>query len=241
MESSWSWKNKGIGALLGGGASIGLALLFYLNPGYVVFTWPMGLMIYYSYKTTTKKRAQLQLLRELRDSLLAVEIALRAGYALENAVYEGDKELERLWGQRSILRSYWSEMEKMMELKVPVEVAFARMSGSIGIPEIGELSQLLSAAKRSGGGIAELLKLYVDQLGDRLAVQGEIEAGLTEKRMEKNIMLVMPPAILAYLLSTSFDWISILYEGGGRVFMSVMLALYAFSWMLGEKLLDIKV
>lgn len=181
-------------------------------------------------------------MRECRDALQATETALRAGYALENALQEAGNELQRLWGDASVLKPRWEQMTRRLQLHEAVEPAFLQLARETGLVPMEELAGLLAVAKRSGGGLADLVYRFATQMNEQLLVEAEIEGRLTEKRTEKNIMLWMPPGILAYLQMSSPEWTESLYVGTeGRVFMTGCLVVFALAYWLGNRFLDITV
>lgn len=202
----------------------------------------MGLVIYLSMRKRSIKKDKDILIRECIDALKFTETALRAGYAFENALISAEDELEKIWGNTGRLTMLWSLMNKRIELKEAAVDSFAGMARASKISDLEELALLIENAKRSSGGLSDLFQLFASQLDEKVSMETEIQGMLTEKRMEKNIMLLMPPGILFYLLVSSYDWISVLYETVmGRIFMTICLMAYALAWVLGERYLNIVV
>ena len=76
----------------------------------------------------------------------------------------------------------------------------------------------------------------------KLEVRQEIQLMVAAKRLEQNIMNIVPFGILAYLKLTSADFLSIVYGNVfGICFMSICLGVYGFALFLSDRILEIKV
>ena len=198
--------------------------------------------MYISIRKRDEANKKDRLLRELLDAVLAAETSLRAGGALESAFLYAEDELRRLWGEGCDLLFLWSRMNKKIAVKEPAVKAFEEMAAESKIRELTELAELTEFARKTGGGLARLMGTFASQLEQKIGVERAVRAELTEKRMEKNMMLLLPLLILAYLNLASYEWVEPLYdEGGGRAFMTVCLFVYGAAFGLGEKYMRITV
>lgn len=229
------------GLLAAAGAALGFAWLFFHDVRAVCITCPVGAVIYME---QSRKRALCSMQErrsQCKDALQAVSSSLQAGYALENALIQAKEALYRIWGADSKIVREWEKMEAGLALHIPVEQAFSEFAARMELPEMEQLAGLLATAKRSGGHLSTLIRTAAAQMEERLLVEAEIHARLTEKRTELYIMLLMPPAILLYLQTCSYEMVAALYETlWGRVFMMGCLAVYAFGWRIGMRILDIR-
>lgn len=221
--------------------SLCLAVLFYRSLMGMVVTWPAAILVYRKQKKHQQDKSKKLLLLECLDALHAAESSLRAGESLQGAFESATGELEKLWGKTSLLLPVWETMIVRIRLKEPPEKAFSGLAEALGLYELAELAELLMVAGRSGSSQADLIERFGSQMYEKMVVESEIQTGLTEKRMEKNIMLLMPPGILLYLSLSSYEWISVLYEAEGRGFMTVVFVLYALAFVIGERYLNIVV
>ena len=198
--------------------------------------------VYISLRKRDEANKKDRLIRELLDAVLAAETALRAGSALESAFLYAEDELRRLWGGGSNLLFLWSRMNKRIAVKEPAVKAFGEMAAESKLRELTELAELTDYARRTGGGLSGLMGTFASQLEQKIGVERAVRAELTEKRMEKNMMLLLPLLILAYLNLTSYEWVGPLYEAHeGRAFMTVCLLVYGAAFGLGEKYMRITV
>ena len=65
---------------------------------------------------------------------------------------------------------------------------------------------------------------------------------LAAKRLEQNIMSVIPFAIILYVSAASSGYFDVLYETiAGRTVMSICLAVYAAAYIMGVKITEVKI
>ena len=65
---------------------------------------------------------------------------------------------------------------------------------------------------------------------------------IAAKRLEQNIMSVIPFAIVLYVGVTSKGYFDVLYTtSAGRVIMTVCLGVYGAAYIIGKKIIEIQV
>ena len=228
--------------LVSAGITAVIAWLFYRSVwGTAVF--PIVCVLYTgSYREECKKRRTRCLLSEFKDGMQAVSAALLAGYSMENAWREAEKELRELRGEDSLMLAEVRQMNAAVRINEPLERALAEFAARSGCEEIESFSEVFSFAKRSGGDFAKIIRTTVYKMTGRIEVEREIHTVLAGKRLEGKVMNVMPILILAYLTVTSGEFLGPLY--GNFLGISVMtgaLAAYAGAMRLSEHILDIQV
>ena len=104
------------------------------------------------------------------------------------------------------------------------------------------MALLLDEVRKAGGDMEKVISKTADILTDKISIEKEIRAIISQKQVEAKIITVMPLVILAGLNITSSGYIDPLYETiAGRIIMTVSLAGIIFAYDLTEKITDIKV
>lgn len=180
--------------------------------------------------------------QEFKEYMVLISGGLQAGYALERAMLQGEKELKKLYEIDSILLPYVHVMNQKISMNAQVEKAFEEFAYTIDLDEAKSLAEIISFAKRSGGDYGKHIKNTAAKIEERLSVIQEIDTITTAKRLELKVMCVMPMGILSYIAITSGEFIAPLYGNMlGVLLMSVCLVLYGLIVMVGGKIIDIKV
>ena len=97
-------------------------------------------------------------------------------------------------------------------------------------------------AKRSGGDFRKIFQSTVDKIGQKAEGKREIEVVVAAKRMEMNIMNMVPFGILLYVGVTSPEFLEPLYGNWlGAGVMTVSLGVYGCAMKIAGKSVEIKV
>jgi tight adherence protein B len=233
-----------IGCILAGvGMAAAIAGLFYRSwYAMLLFMIPCGIVCTHSYKKRQVRKRKNRLLLEFRDGMQAVSAALLAGYSMENAWKEAEKEVKKQYGVKSDMYRELGYMNAAVRVSQPLEKAVSDFAQRSDCEDIESFAEVFGFAKRSGGNYVGIIRTTVQKLSDRIEVEQEIQTVLAGKKLEGRVMDVMPLFILAYLNLTSKEFMSTLYGNqAGVIVMSAALGLYAVAIRLSEHLLDIRV
>lgn len=218
------------------------AQLFYRSI-YGLIVIPLLLpLIYCLYRKEMHRRQKEMLLEEFREAMQSVCASLLAGYSMENAWYEAEKELEKFQKKKTILVTEFHLINVKVRMNQPLEEVLAEFAQRSGCEEIESFSEVFLFAKRSGGDFAGIIRTTVQRLNAKIEVEREINTVISGKRLEGRIMSVMPAALLLYLNITSGDFLSPLYKNPvGVCVMTVALFLYIAAMLWSEKIADIRI
>lgn len=226
-------------------ATILSALVAYLffDSVFGLITSPIIFMVLYKRK---EKDGLIKLRQELTnqfmDTLKNISTALLAGYSVENAWKEAQREIEHLYGRNSYMYKELEEMNRLITTNIPIENILDKFAQRAGIEDISTFAEIFAFAKRSRGNFGQIIDTTTYRMCEKYETKREIEVSIASKKMEQNIMNIIPIVILAYLRLASADYMSILYGNLlGIIFMSVCLMVYVFVIYLAEKLLSIKI
>ena len=192
-------------------------------------------------KEAAKKRQE-EIARQFLDAIRVVSSALFAGFSMENAWIEAQKEIENLYGEKSILYSEISKINRKVAMSVPIEGLILDFATRTGVEDILSFAEVFRFAKRSGGDTVKIIDTTVRHMKEKQETMQEIEILIAAKRMEQKVMGVIPIFILAYLRLTSDGYLDILYGNPvGIIFMSCALGAYLFATYMAEKIMNITV
>lgn len=219
-----------------------IAWLFYRSVWGLLLLPVTVLVCRRSFRKERIKKQKEQLLYEFKDGMHAVSGALLAGYSMENAWREAEKETLRLYGEESLLYQELHRMNQAVSMNEPLEQVLTEFAARSGCEEIESFSEIFSFAKRGGGDFAGIIQTTVQKLTGRIEVEREIATVLAGRRLEGKIMNGMPLVILAYLRLTSGDFLDVLYGTlFGVLVMTGALGLYVAALRMSARILDIQV
>ncbi len=237
-----SWKEKSKMLLYALGITVIAAYLFY-DSWWALCVFPLVLMfVRKSFLNTKKGQQKQELSKQFLDAMRVVNSALLAGFSMENAWREAQKETELLYGKQSHMYSELQEINRSVELSVPLEKQLEAFAGRSGVEEIVSFSEVFSFAKRSGGDFIGMIGATTDHMCRKQETENEIAVLVASRKLEQRVMNVVPIFILAYLRVSSDGYLDVLYKNPmGIVFMSVCLAVYAAAIYAADKIMAIQV
>jgi tight adherence protein B len=235
-----SFKEKLKCVVLSAGLSGIIAFLFYDSWLGLLLTPIFYLVLKVRAIRAGKDRVQEQLAREFLDVLRTISASLLAGFSMENAWREAQKEIGSLHGTDSYMYRELEEMNQSVALNLPLEQLLEAFAARSGNADIAGFSEVFAFAKRSGGNFVTIIEGTSEHIRARYETEREIQVLLASRRMEQKVMNVIPLLILAYLKMTSMDFMDVLYgNAAGVVFMTVCLLMYGAAVLLAEKILRI--
>ncbi|MCM1307072.1 MAG: hypothetical protein NC223_00570 [Butyrivibrio sp.] len=188
------------------------------------------------------KKAREKLAAAFRDGMQAVVAALTAGYSAENAFRESLFELELLYGRKSDIYAGFARIVNKLNLNVNIEEAFADFARESGVEEITAFAQVLEYAKQSGGNLIAIIRDATESISEKIEVKREISTIISAKKLEQNIMNLVPMGIILYMRVSSAEMFDKLYKSAaGIAIMSVCLAVYCAAKIIADRIVDIKV
>ena len=233
-------------SLVYGGMGILLYLaadfLLYRSRGLLLFL-PVFMVPYFRWiKARLTHRRRHQLLERFQSAAMAFVVALRSGYAAENALAECAGDLERMAGSEDIMVKELRYMQTQITLSVPLEVLFTDLGERSGLEDIRNYALVFAIGKRTGGNMGEILANAADQLQQKLEVEKDIQVQVTSRRMEQTVMSMVPWGIILYLNVSSPGYMDVLYSSTpGKAVATVCLAVYLLSWFWGRKITEIEI
>lgn len=222
--------------------SAAIAWLFYRSI-YGMLVCPAICLLSVQKRKKEKIRKQQQCLREhFKECLRVVTASLYAGYSMENAFAEAEKELVRLLGKQQDMCRELHWMNQQIRLNLPVETLLADLADRSGVEEIYSFGQVFAYAKRSGSDFHRILKDTTDRIAQKTELERELVTMVAAKKLEQRIMNVVPLGILLFADISSPGFLQILYTGVfGRTVMTIFLLIYGAAYILAEKMTDIRI
>lgn len=179
---------------------------------------------------------------EFQTMLKNVSSSLLAGFSLENAFVEAEKELKQMYGEKSYMFLELKNINKKVGMNIPLEEPLEDLAERTGMEDIYNFIDILSFAKRAGGNFVEIIDNTINKMWAKYETAREIDVAISAKKLEQKVMSVIPVVLLAYMKLTSAEYMSVLYGNvAGVLFMTVCLLAYGGAIYLAGKILQIKV
>lgn len=182
-----------------------------------------------------REQAREELTEQFRECILAVSTLLGAGYSVENAFLECERDMALMYGKDALICGELKMVRRGLNINISLEELLSDFGERSGCEDMVQFAEVFVIAKRSGGNLAEIIKNSAELISRKSELRQEVDTLLSGKRMELNIMKLMPFAILTYIGSTNPGYFDILYVGlYGRLIMTGCLGAYIGAYALGE-------
>ena len=221
--------------------SSALAVLFYKSVVAVLLFSPFAwIYLKYSEKGLMKKR-KWEFNQQFKQGIMSLSAALNAGYSIENAFLEATKDLSLMYEEDADIMQEFSWITKQIAMNKTVEECLAELAGRTGIEDVENFSEIFQTAMRTGGDIIKIIQQTGKNIGERIEIQREMETVIAQKKMEANIMSIVPLGIILYMWVASPGFLDPLYHNVfGCILMTVVLVVYILSYLLMKKIVDIQ-
>ena len=158
--------------LCGGAAAFVILMLFYDNVivcGFGAAAASALFLKYYRRILMEKRRWQLTV--QFKDATESLVSALVAGYSLENAVRQAEKDLRMMYDQDDIIMIEFSQMIHKMDLTVPAAELLRDLGTRSGIEDIRTFSEILMTARKTGGNLVQVMRRTSGNIAERIEMR----------------------------------------------------------------------
>ncbi|MBQ9301767.1 type II secretion system F family protein [Butyrivibrio sp.] len=229
-------------ALQGIGVVVLFGKVFYDSYVAMAILSPLSLFWFFYQKKILKRRACRLLGIQFKDAIASVLTNLKAGYSVENAFKEATRDIELLYGKKSLICDHLHRILKGLKNNIPLEKLLYNFGVESENKDILEFAIVFSVAKRTGGNLTEIISRTISVISRKIEVEKEIEVLVSAKRMEARIMNGVPFFIIFYIGLTSKGFFDPLYHNlFGIVLMTICMLVYLAAYLLSEKIINIVV
>ena len=221
----------------------GVVSLLFFRSAAALFLFLPGLFWFFRDRKKEWIRKRYRRMRE--EFLTAMQLAgtaLSAGYSAENAFREAERELKKIYPADSFICTEISSITAGVRLNQRLEDLLLDLGSRSHLDEIVSFAEVFSAARKTGGDLITIVGNTVQSMQQKEETRREIETIVSGRKMEQQIMSVIPLFILAYVNVTSPDFLQVMYHNlTGVLIMSACLCVYFAAWMWGRSIMEIEV
>lgn len=211
------------------------AYFFYRSLWAILPLLPVGVVFFRRIRRGKGEQEREELAGQFRECILAVGTMLGAGYSVENAFLECEQDMALMYGKDALICGELRMIRRGLNINVSLEELLADLGERSGCEEVVQFAEVFAIAKRNGGSMAEIIRSSSELIGRKAELKREVDTLLSGKKMEMNIMRLMPFAILVYIGSANPGYFDLLYSSlYGRLIMTGCLGAYIGAYALGE-------
>lgn len=219
-----------------------ISFLFYHSIYGMVLLPTVYVLLEKRWKTQGLNKRKQELKEHFMNGLQVLEVSLQAGFSMENAWKEVEKETALLYGDMGCFYREVSIINRTVSFNMPIETLFFAFAERTKVEELMNFAQILDYGKKTGSNWKRIISDTVLRMIERYETEKEIEVMLASKCMEQRVMNIIPLVVLLFLKLSSWEYMSVLYGNVcGVMIMTVFLVLYVVAIWLSEKIMNIQV
>lgn len=227
-----------------GYALIALTLQIFYGAWY--FSAAGGLAIAFTgswYKTHLEEKRRQALSISFMDFLYALSASFATGRPLEEAVQEARMSLSALYpSDAPMLLELDLMLRCLSEGRESESKVLWSFAGRCGVPEILEFVEVYLVCREAGGDLTRVVSDATRILVEKMNVEKEIRVLTAQKRLEGQLISVMPAIVILFMKWTSPEYLEPLYTtNAGRVVMTAALAGIAAAYRITQVITRIEV
>lgn len=216
-----------------------LSFLFYKSVYAMLPMVIVGILFYKKFEKEKVIANRRMLENQFKECILSVATSLGAGYSTENAFKAASPDMTEMFGEESSMVLELSMIRRGLKMNIPLEDLLKDLARRSGSPHIEQFSEVFEIAKRSGGSMSRVIKTTAELMARDIDVRDEIDTVLSGKKMETNIMKLVPFGICLYISISNPGYFDSLYGNPkGILIMTICLALYVAAYFMSEKILE---
>lgn len=179
---------------------------------------------------------------QFKEAIEALSAALNVGYSVENAMREAFEDIRLLYTKEELIVREFRYMVRQLDMNVTIESVLQAFAVRTEDEEVRTFVDVFSMAKRGGGDMIGIIRNAVYQIGEKIDVKREIDLIMAAKKMEFKVMSVVPFAMICYIKLSFPEFVDVLYGNPlGIGIMTVCLIIYAASYEIGKRMVEVEV
>ncbi len=180
---------------------------------------------------------------QFKDMLYSLSSSLSAGKSVEVALKESLQDLRIIYpDEDAYIIQEISYIVRGIEMNETIENMFAQFADRAHNEDIDNFVDIFRTCKRTGGDMIQVIKTTSQTIGEKIEIKQEINTMISGKKFEFKALMVMPVFLILLLSVSSADYMAPVFETAiGHIVMTVAIVLFVIAYLVGDKIMSIKV
>ena len=151
-------------------------------------------------------------------------------------------DLKPMYKSESRIIKEYEIMIRKLKIHIPVGQVLSEFAENVEQEDVDNFVTVFTTAQKSGGDSIVIIKDAVKVISEKMETEKEIQTMIASKKLEFEIMSMIPFGMIGYMKLTFGDFLKVLYGNpAGIIVMSICLALYFTAYIWGKKMIKIEV
>ncbi|MDD4492769.1 MAG: hypothetical protein PHV32_00215 [Eubacteriales bacterium] len=185
-----------------------------------------------------KRKKELQ--HQFRDMLDALTTSLGAGKNINDSFFAVYEDLKIQYDSNAYILKELEVVIAGIHNNIAIEDVLENFGKRSDIEDIESFANVFKTSYRKGGNIKDVIRSTHSILSDKMEISEDIETLVTSNKLEQNIMIVMPIALIAVIKFMSPEFAANFVTPTGIISTTISLAVFVAAYFIGKAILDIK-
>lgn len=186
------------------------------------------------------KKRQDTIRKQFREYLASLNSSFSTGANVITAFQNALNDMQSQYGENAYIAVEANEIVKQVNNNISVYDALRDFAARTGIEDIQDFSTVFDICYQKGGDMKRVVRNTYDLIGQKIAVNEEIETKLTSNKMQQNIMSVVPIVMIGFLRLSSSSFAESFAKPSGVLCMTLAAGVFIGAYLYGKKIVDIK-
>lgn len=192
------------------------------------------------YREYRRKKRQQNLLLQFKDLLESLASSYSAGQNTQGAFRDAKADMISIYGDGADIVEEVDQIINGMANAVTAEEMLFNFAARSGLDDVESFANVFAVSNRQGSNLNQVIADSREIINDKIEIEMEIETMLQGNKNELNIMILMPLVIVASL--SGLGTMTIASNTPQNVVVKlVCIGVFAAAYLMGRKLVDIKV
>lgn len=191
-------------------------------------------------KSIIEKRKK-ELNHQFRDMLEALTTSLGAGKNVNDSFFGVYEDLKVQYQSDAYILKELEVIISGIHNNVAIEDVLEDFGKRSGNDDILSFANVFKISYRKGGNIKDIIRNTHSILSDKMEIAEDIETLVTSNKMEQNIMILMPIALIGVIKMMSPEFAANFVTPTGIISTTVSIVIFVVAYFIGKSVLDIKI
>ena len=185
-----------------------------------------------------KRRNNLR--HQFKDMLEALTTSLGAGKNVNDAFFSVYEDMKVQYDSETFILKELEIVIAGIHNNVALEEVLEDFGKRSNIDDIKSFANVFKISYRKGGNIKDVIRNTHSILSDKMEISEDIETLVTSRKMEQNIMLVMPIALISIIKMMSPEFAANFVTPTGIISTTISIIIFVVAYFIGSAVLEIK-
>lgn len=186
-----------------------------------------------------KKKKDLN--HQFRDMLESLTTSLGAGKNVNDSFFDVFEDLKVQYEADAFILKELEVIISGIHNNVPLEDVLEDFGLRSDNEDIQSFANVFKISYRKGGNIKDIIRNTRNILSDKMEIAEDIETLVSSNKLEQNIMIVMPIALIGVIKMMSPEFAANFVTTTGIISTTVSIVIFVVAYFVGKAVLNIKI